>query len=958
MSGSRHHIEATHLQEEPRAAHGEAAETLRLLELVLDEAPIGFGFVDTDFRVVRLNETLAAINGSSAEEQVGQTVAAITPDLWSRLEPFYRQVLDSGQAVLDVEVERAGTTTPGRSRMWLTSYYPVSVEGTSRGIGIITVDVTERHAAEKAGRLLSAIVQGSADAIVGLDLGGAVVSWNRAAEGLFGYTEAEMIGLPISLVFPPDNPSAPEEMLKRVAAARLPERWETQCRRKDASTVEVLVTVSTTTAASGDIDGLSLMATDITETRRSQVALLSSQRRLAVAQRIARMGSFEANLADGTFAWSEELPKVLGLDPEAEANLEALTAGAPLEDRQVFERLWSAGATDGTPFGLVYRIERSSTKAHCLHVRAMPERGEDGQVVKILGTVTDDTEALEAERLQRLTQIRFETGFDQAMIGALIADLSGVPIRVNRALCSFLGRPEADLVGTNWTGYGHPDETPFAQAVVAQMAAGHDTYADERRFLLPQGGVVWASTNVTLVRDESGEALYYFVQLQDITQPKALSEELTRQALHDSLTGLPNRALLTDRMTHSLARARRHNQRLAVMFIGIDQFKMVNDSLGHTSGDEVLVGVASQISAVVRDGDTVARFGGDQFVVVCDDLSAVRADAIAQRILAAVGQTRRVGAHDLNLTASLGLAFATPESSSESLLRDADAAMNRAKQRGRGSIELFDAALRAGIEERLDTASGLHRALERGEFEIHYQPIVDLSSGAMVAAEALLRWKRPGHGLIPPAVFIPLAEETGLIVPLGAWVLERACEELVRWQVHIASLRVAVNLSVQQLLAPSLKGMVGDVLARTALQPGDLCLELTESVFLEEFDYFTKMLSELKSVGVGLALDDFGTGYSSLGRLKRFPFDEVKIDRSFIEGLGRDPSDSAVVAAILGMADALGLTATAEGVETEDQLSRLKALGCSRAQGFYLAKPLPAAEMMALVELHGWTGDG
>jgi EAL domain-containing protein (putative c-di-GMP-specific phosphodiesterase class I) len=300
---------------------------------------------------------------------------------------------------------------------------------------------------------------------------------------------------------------------------------------------------------------------------------------------------------------------------------------------------------------------------------------------------------------------------------------------------------------------------------------------------------------------------------------------------------------------------------------------------------------------------------------------------------------------EMNITASLGIAIADEDATPESLLQDSDAAMHRAKRRGRGRVELFDEALRFQAERRLATGSALRQALERDEFAVHYQPIVDLSTGTMVSAEALLRWEHPERGLVGPDEVIPMAEETGLIVPIGAWVLEQACRQLVQWHGTDPSLSVAVNLSVRQVVAPDIAGLVEDVLRRTGARPESVCLELTESVFMEDVEYFGRTLAGLKDLGVCLSIDDFGTGYSSLSYLKRFPVDAVKVDRVFVDGLGVDPHDSALVAAIVAMAGALGLEVTAEGVETQEQLANLKRLKCGRAQGYYLARPMPAEAM-------------
>ena len=329
----------------------------------------------------------------------------------------------------------------------------------------------------------------------------------------------------------------------------------------------------------------------------------------------------------------------------------------------------------------------------------------------------------------------------------------------------------------------------------------------------------------------------------------------------------------------------------------------------------------------------------------------VETEQVAERVLLALSLPLHMGNQEMHVTASLGIALADEHATPESLLRDSDSAMYRAKERGRGRIEMFDEALRLNARRRLATASALHRALEREEFVVHYQPVVDLTSGAMVSAEALVRWRHPEHGMVTPDEFISLAEETGLIVPIGARVLQQACQDLADWQSieassgSAATLSVAVNLSVRQMLAPGIAGLVADVLSRSGVRPGDLCLELTESVFMEDVDYFARTLASLKEIGVQLSIDDFGTGYSSLSYLKRFPVDGVKVDRVFVDGLGTDPHDTALVAAIVAMGSALDLQVTAEGVETHEQLLGLKSLRVPRAQGYFLDRPMSAEEI-------------
>ena len=353
---------------------------------------------------------------------------------------------------------------------------------------------------------------------------------------------------------------------------------------------------------------------------------------------------------------------------------------------------------------------------------------------------------------------------------------------------------------------------------------------------------------------------------------------------------------------------------------------------------------------MIRPEDTVARFGGDEFVISCDALSVTATVLLAEQVLEALAEIVIIGGQEMTISASAGIAVADENATPESLLRDSDAAMHRAKDRGRGRIELYDKALRARAERRLATVSALGQALDREQLAVHYQPIVDLTTGAILGAEALLRWSHPERGSISPVEFIPLAEETDLIVQLGAWVLEQACTELAEWHRRAPEMSMAVNLSVRQMLAPDIAGLVDGVVRRSGIDPDRLCLELTESLFMEDVEFFSMTVDGLKALGVRLAIDDFGTGYSSLNYLKRFPVDAVKVDRSFVDGLGRDSHDSALVAAIIAMAAALSLDVTAEGVETRDQLAGLQQLDCRQAQGFYLARPMPGLQLRHLLE--------
>jgi diguanylate cyclase (GGDEF)-like protein len=426
---------------------------------------------------------------------------------------------------------------------------------------------------------------------------------------------------------------------------------------------------------------------------------------------------------------------------------------------------------------------------------------------------------------------------------------------------------------------------------------------------------------------------------------------LAHQALHDALTGLPNRALFIDRLKLALARSERRRAAVAVLFLDLDRFKLINDSLGHEAGDRVLVDVGTRLEEALRPGDTVARFGGDEFTALCEDVPSERAVLmIAERMTEAVGMPFALGNGDGDggetfLTASIGIAMAegpAADGVAESLVRDADAAMYRAKERGKSRVELFDERLRERAVKRLSIESALHRALERQELVVHYQPQIDLRSGRVVSWEALVRWEHPERGLLAPADFIPVAEETGLIVVLGTWVLEEACRQAERWTSlpgAVADPTMGVNLSARQLSQPDLLDVVARAVSGAGIEPSRLCLEVTESVVIEDAGDAAETLGALREMGVKLAIDDFGSGYSALSSLKRFSVDVLKVDRAFVAGLGRDSTDGPIMAAIIDLTHALGLRAVGEGVERADQLAVLRALGCDIGQGFYFGRP-------------------
>jgi diguanylate cyclase (GGDEF)-like protein len=433
------------------------------------------------------------------------------------------------------------------------------------------------------------------------------------------------------------------------------------------------------------------------------------------------------------------------------------------------------------------------------------------------------------------------------------------------------------------------------------------------------------------------------------------TEERTQhEAMHDPLTGLPNRNLFLDRLQHALSVANRRGTSVAVLFLDLDHFKLVNDSLGHAAGDELLAAVAPRIEGALRPTDTVARFGGDEFAVLAEDIGNERgATRIAERIAEALARPFVLRDREHFVSASVGISLGNGSEAPEALIRDADSALYRAKERGRGGYEIFDEVMRSRVIEHMQTENDLRRALQRRELELHYQPVVRLRDGSVVAMEALLRWNHPERGLVGPVSFIPVAEQTRLIVPIGRWVIERACLQAAAWQQldpDGAPVGVSVNLSARQIADPDLLSHIEGSIAASKIDPSSLWLELTESTLLDDAALVERTLESLRALGVRLVLDDFGVGFSSLGYLKRLPLSMIKLDRTFVESLAEDAHDAAIVRAVNEMADTLGIAVVAEGIETERQVLMASELGCGYAQGFHFAEPTPAAEIAALLQ--------
>jgi diguanylate cyclase (GGDEF)-like protein/PAS domain S-box-containing protein len=613
-------------------------------------------------------------------------------------------------------------------------------------------------------------------------------------------------------------------------------------------------------------------------------------------------------------------------------------SGSPLASA-VFELV----DADGAP----HLVEAS------LHV---PSSSTSRCTVVLLRDVTDrERSSIALEQARR----RFQQAFHSAPTGMALVRLDdGRIVDANQSFADMVDRPIDEIIGQPMHRLTHVDDVSAAASQRAQLELGiADTYTLEQRYLRSDDAYVWARTRVSVTEDDG--VTLAITHIEDVTEQRRTAELLTYQATHDELTALPNRGTLVERLDALLASAQ--PGQVAVLFIDLDNFKMVNDSLGHRIGDELLREVAQRFRGVMRDGDRLARFGGDEFVMFVDRVAIGGDDtpsgafvdpaAVADRLRRSVMEPVIIDGHELVVTASIGFAVNAGENlTADDLLRDADAAMYRAKAAGRDRVEAFTAATRKASVDALQLASELRRGIERHEIVPYFQPIVDLATGEVVSFEVLARWLHPERGLLSPGEFLPAAESAGLMVDLGAAILRDSLAQLAHWRargMRFASCGLSVNVATQQLVDNSFVEVVQTALGETGIDADSLWLEITETTLMEDAMAAGKALRALRSLGLHLSVDDFGTGYSSLTYLKRFPVETIKIDRSFVSGLGLEADDTSIVEAVVRLGHSLGLSVVAEGVETPLQLKGLRELGCNKGQGYLFGRPRPASIIAA-----------
>ena len=601
-----------------------------------------------------------------------------------------------------------------------------------------------------------------------------------------------------------------------------------------------------------------------------------------------------------------------------------------------------------------YRIIRADGSIRWVSERGVGVFDQHGQRIAIEGFIQDITDRISTNKALHEALRRYRSIFEHATEGIFQTTPNGRYIDANPALARIYNypNPEAMIAALRDIRHQLYVNQSRRDEFVRLMFEHGSVRNFESQVYRQDGSIIWISENARAVTDSNGAVQFYEGTVVDITERKYHEEELQYQASHDILTGLPNRMLLMDRIERAISRAKRESQKVAVVFVDLDHFKLINDSLGHHAGDRLLLEISSRLSTCIRHQDTVARLGGDEFVLVLtEQANEPGVIHIIRRLLEVISQPWVDEQHEYSLSCSIGIScFPCDGDRADTLLQCADAAMYEAKNAGRNTFHFYTPELNQAVTERLELANDLRRAVERDEFRVYYQPRVDVTDGRIIGAEALIRWQHPEKGLVAPDNFIPIAEETGLIVPIGQWILHEACRQNRAWQdAGLPPISVSVNLSPIQFRQPGLIDAVTNALAQSGLAASYLELELTESFFMQDAERINVAITALKSLGVALAIDDFGTGYSSLSYLKRFPVNHLKIDKSFVQEIDINPDDAAIVRAIITLGHELGLKVVAEGVETQANYEFLQQHHCDEIQGYYFSRPVPAPNMEILL---------
>jgi diguanylate cyclase (GGDEF)-like protein/PAS domain S-box-containing protein len=953
-------------------AHRQLGDELRKSEAryrtVLDAAFDAIVTITPDGIVRWFNRGAERIFGYTSEEVIGQPVTLLMPERYRELcVAGLHRYLRTGEArVVGGTTELVGLRKDGSEFPIEMSLGETYEDGERLFTGVIR-DVTERKEVEKAlkesGERIRTLLQNTSDIITLLEADGTIRYVSPAVERVTGYRPEERIGTSaFGSVHPDDREQALNTFAEVLKEPGLHPPLEFRVPHKEGSWC-YLEHVVNNLLDDPAVSGVVVTSRDVTERKEAERKLREAEQRYRtlIEQGPAVVYIQEIGSPDSAIYMSPQIETLTGYSPE-ECKDPALRWGmVHPEDREWLqaedERTGEPGKIFTTEYRVVHRdggIKWVRNESVLIEDEMSGTRYWQGFMLEITERKTFE------EALERLSR-QHEMVLKSAGEGIVGLDLDGNATFVNPAAARITGWEAEELVGRSQHDVLHhtkPDGSPYPREECPIHAALEDGTAHSR-----DDEVFWRKDGTNFPVEymsspilQDGEVMGAVVTFKDITERKAIEQQLHHQAFYEPLTGLPNRVLFMERLEHASTLANRRDSRVAVLFVDVDNFKVINDSLGHKAGDQLLKAVAGRLRTYLRPEDTAARLGGDEFTILVEDVASVGEGVrIAQRLADVLQPPFTLEEQEVFITTSIGIALnSSTQERAEDLLRHADLAMYRAKHNGKARYEVFEPSMNDEALRRLRLENELRQALERAEFKVYYQPILTLDGIRIVGAEALVRWEHPQRGVLLPDEFLSVAEDTGLIVQIGEWVLREACHQVRAWQQRYPTIRplnVSVNLSPRQLFRPEL---VAEILAETEIEPGSLQLEITEGMLTSnDVHSVNNTLSSLKDLSIQLAVDDFGIGYSSLSYLKRFPVDFMKIDRSFIAGLGQDANgaskDAEIVSAMVELTHALGLEAIAEGVETAEQLAQLRNMECDLAQGNYFSEPLPSEALSVFI---------
>ena len=692
------------------------------------------------------------------------------------------------------------------------------------------------------------------------------------------------------------------------------------------------------------------LQTQINERNKVLEQLLQNERRLQEAQHIAGIGNWEWNISSQELNISDELIKILDTKlNNTETLWKNMLELVVEEDKPQLVSAYEKLEKFGTPYDIEHRVVCTNGELKYIRQQGAATKKENDNIICLAGTLQDITQRRQTEEQMR----KLSGAVEQIADAVMITNSSGLIEYINPAFEAMTGYSPHEVIGKTprilKSGQHHLSFYENLWKTILSGRVFSDVIINQKK----NGEYYYEEKTITPQKNRYGDIVHFISSGKDVSERIEAQERLHYLAHHDSLTGLPNRILLVDRLEQALARSRWHNRQIAVLFIDLDRFKVINDTLGHSVGDILLKIMAKRLKISTREGDTIARLGGDEFAVVLNDVANINdIIPIADKIVASMSEPAIIDEQELFITVSIGIAqFPRDGTNSHDLLKKADIAMYRAKSQGKDRYQIYDDKDEQISMTRLSMETRLRRALDREEFYLNYQPQINIKTGEVIGNEALLRWNNPDMQIVSPAQFIPILEETGMIAAIGDWVLHTACRQEKKWQQQgLPHHRISVNLSIRQLQRPGLVQRIESILAETGLEPCYLDLELTEGLLIEKINATAKILHELNEMGVRLSIDDFGTGYSSMNYLKRLPFNTLKIDRSFVRDITFNPDDAAIASAIISLGHTLGMQVIAEGVETFEQLRYLHNNGCDAFQGYFYSPPLTHDALELLIK--------